>query len=72
MTTLTAAEQQAKGFSRLDVARLCKKSETRVRAYVAQYVRNGNKCSADFQAAWDAECARWDHLRASLSEWPNA
>ena len=36
-------------------------------SYVNQYIRNGNKCSAAFQVAWDAECARWDHLKATLA-----
>ena len=62
----TAAELQAKGITRLDVQRLLAKTETRVNSYVSQYIRNGNKCSASFQAAWDAECARWDHLKATL------
>mgnify|MGYP000889845763 CR=1 FL=1 len=64
---LNTAELQAKGISRRDVQRLLAKTETRVNSYVSQYIRNGNKCSAAFQAAWDAECARWDHLKATLA-----
>ena len=64
---LTAAELQAKGITKRDVQRLLKSTETRVNRYFSQYVRNGNKCSAGFQAAWDAECARWDHLKATLA-----
>lgn len=63
----TATELQAKGITRRDVQRLLKNTETRVNSYVNQYIRNGNKCSAGFQAAWDAECARWDHLKATLA-----
>lgn len=63
----TAAELQAKGITRRDVQRLLAKTETRVNSYVNQYIRNGNKCSAAFQVAWDAECARWDHLKATLA-----
>ena len=63
----TTAELQAKGITRRDVQRLLKSTETRVNSYVTQYIRNGNKCSTGFQAAWDAECARWDHLKATLA-----
>ena len=62
----TAAELQAKGITSRDVQRLLKKTETRVNSYVSQYIRNGNKCSASFKSAWDAECARWDHIKATL------
>jgi hypothetical protein len=65
-TILTAAEIQAKGITMRDVQRLLKKSETRVNSYATQYARNGFKCSDAFQAAWDAECARWDHFKATL------
>lgn len=63
----TAAELQSKGITRRDVQRLLAKSETRVNSYATQYLRNGNKCSASFRAAWDAECARWDHLKTTLA-----
>lgn len=63
----SAAELQAKGITRSDVQRLLSKTETRVNSYATQYMRNGNKCSASFQAAWDAECAKWDHLKATLA-----
>lgn len=64
---LTAAEIKAKGITKRDVQRLLKKSETRVNSYATQYARNGFKCTDGFQAAWDAECARWDHLKATLA-----
>ena len=63
----TATELQAKGITRRDVQRLLKSTETRVNSYAKQYTQNGSKCSAGFQAAWDAECARWDHLKATLA-----
>jgi hypothetical protein len=62
----TAAELQTKGITRSDVQKMLKKVETRVNSYAKQYVRNGNKCSAGFKAAWDTECARWDHLKTTL------
>ena len=55
---LTTAELQSKGITKQQVRSMLKKSETRVNFYVKQYVRNGNRCSATIQAAWDAECAR--------------
>ena len=66
----TAAELQRKGIDRRDVQRLMKQSESRIARYSAQYAHNGCRCSAGFQAAWDAECARWDHLRATLAGMP--
>jgi hypothetical protein len=64
---LTTAELQSKGITKQQVQAMFKKSETRVNFYAKQYLRNGNKCSAPIQAAWDAECARWDHLKATLA-----
>ena len=64
---LTTAELQSKGNTKQQVRSMLKKIETRVNFYVKQYVRNGNRCSATIQAAWDAECARWDHLKATLA-----
>jgi hypothetical protein len=67
-TIFTPAELQAKGITEQMTRRALKASETRVSSYVKQYARNGNQCSASFQAAWDAECARWDHLKATLAQ----
>ena len=64
----TAAELQAKGITRHDVVRMLKRIETRVNSYVKQYISNGNKCSAEFRTAWDAECARWDHIKTTLEQ----
>ena len=66
-TVLTTAELQAKGITKRDIQRMLKSCETRVNSYVTQYVRNGNQCSAGFQASWDAECARWDHLKSTIA-----
>ena len=63
----SATELKAKGITKRDVQRLMKSSESRVSCYVKQFAANGCKCSASFQAAWDAECARWDHFKATLS-----
>lgn len=65
---LTKAELAAKGFTRKDVARLFRGSERRCNSYLSQFIANGNKCSAKFQAAWDSESARWDHLKATLAQ----
>lgn len=68
---LTRAELIAKGFKRNDVVRLMKKSETRVNFYMNQHIKNGNYSSPNIQQAWDAECARWDHFKATLQSWDN-
>jgi hypothetical protein len=64
----TKVELAAKGFGRKEVARMLRSCETRCNSYLNQFVANGSKCSAKFQAAWDAECARWDHLKATLAQ----
>ena len=64
----TAAELQAKGITRQDIVGMMNRAETRVNSYVKQYIRNGNNCSAEFQTAWDAECARWDHIKTTLEQ----
>ena len=65
----TPAELAAKGFSRSDVQRMMKKTETRVNSYAKQYAQNGFKCSESFQRSWDIECAKWDHLKTTLAAW---
>ena len=67
MQVFSPAELLAKGITRRDIQRMLKRSESRVSAYVKTYTRNGRKCSPDFQQKWGAECARWDHLRATLA-----
>lgn len=68
---LTRAELIAKGLTRKDTVRLMKKSETRVNFYLNQHIRNGNYSSPEIQKAWDAECAFWDHMKATLASWDN-
>lgn len=68
MNQLFTAEQlAAKGITKRHVQSMLRRCETRVNSYVKQYTQNGHQCSAGFQAAWDAECARWDHLKATLA-----
>lgn len=64
----TKDELAVKGFGRKEVARMSRICETRCNSYVRQFIANGSKCSAKFQTAWDAECARWDHLKATLAQ----
>ena len=64
----TKDELAAKGFGRKEVARMLRSCETRCNTYLARFIGNGRKCDAKFQAAWDAECARWDHLKATLAQ----
>lgn len=66
---LTPAEIAAKGLTRRDVEKLLKSTEGRVNFYCKQYQANGFKCSPAIQKAWDAECAKWDHLKATLAQW---
>ena len=68
-TVFTAQELIAKGFTKKQVSAMLKKCETRVNFYVKQYIANGNKCSVQIQKSWDAECARFDHLKSTLSAW---
>lgn len=65
-------ELAAKGFGRKEVARMFRSCETRCNTYLARFVANGRKCDAKFQSAWDAECARWDHLKATLAQFDRA
>lgn len=67
-TLFTKDELAAKGFCRKEVSRMLRSCEARCNSYLNQFVSNGSKCSAKFQAAWDAECARWDHLKATLAQ----
>ncbi len=67
MTILTPAALAQKGISKRDVKSLLRRSEARVNSYTRQYARNGFKCSERFRESWDAECARWDHFKATLA-----
>lgn len=66
-TVLTTEQIKAKGITAADVRRMVRGSEARCNSYLRQVMRNGGKCSAEFQRAWDAECARWDHAKATLA-----
>lgn len=68
-TVLTPAEIMAKGITKKDVERLLRNIESRINFYTKQYVKNGYKCSDRIKKAWDSECARWDHMKATLAQW---
>lgn len=63
----TAAELLAKGITTKQIRAALKSSESRVNFYARQYQRSDCTCSAPIRAAWNAECARWDHLKATLA-----
>ena len=66
MQVMSPEENAKKGIYKRDIEAMLRHCESRVNSYVSQYARNGFKCSSRFQSAWDADCARWDHLKATL------
>ena len=65
----TPAELSSKGLRKDDIVRMLRRSKRRVDACVKEHLRNGGQCGAAFHAQWDAECARWDHLKATLMQY---
>ena len=63
----TTEQLLAKGITAKQMRVALRQCEARVNAYVQQYLANGMQCSAGMQSGWDAECARHDHLKATLA-----
>lgn len=55
-----------RGINASDVRRQLKKTENRCNFYQRKFVAAGFRCDEAMQKAWDQECARWDHLKATL------
>lgn len=56
-----------KGLNKKAISKMLKSSETRVNFYVKQYLKLGF-VSPTIKKAWDKECAKWDHLKATLAQ----
>lgn len=64
-TVLSATELHAKGITKRQVAGMLRRAEARCNWFAARHAANGGVSTAE-QAEWDADCARWDHLKATL------
>lgn len=58
----------AKGFKKIDIKRALVRSESRCNAWMERATAMGKNFPAEWQRLWDAECARWDHLKATLEK----
>lgn len=62
---LSATELHAKGITKRQVAGMLRRTEARCNWFAARHAANGS-VSATEQVEWDTDCARWDHLKATL------
>lgn len=62
---LTAAELKAKGITRRQVAGMLARAEKLCKWHLKRHMLKGTTEAQ--QAEWDAACARWDHLKATLA-----
>ena len=62
---LTAAELQAKGITQRQVAGMLARAEKLCNWHLKRHMLQGS--TAAQQAEWDAACARWDHLKATMA-----
>ena len=62
---LTPAQLKVKGITKSDVVRMLKYHEKRVQWYI-----NNDTGSPWHKSEWDAACQRWDHMKATLNQFP--
>lgn len=62
---LTAAELQTKGITKRQVSGMLARAEKLCNWHLTRHTQQGS--SAAQQAEWDAACAKWDHLKATLA-----
>ena len=65
MKILSAVELQAKGISKRDISGMLRRAEKLCNWYSAKHLKAGSLANKE-QAEWDAACARWDNLKATL------
>ena len=63
---LTAAELQAKGITKRQVAAMLARAEKLCNWHAKRHAVQGGYTAAE-HAEWDAACAKWDHLKATLA-----
>lgn len=64
LVVLTAGELAAKGITKRDVEAMLRRAEKRCNWFAKKHIHSG--VSTKEQAEWDAACARWDHLKATV------
>lgn len=62
---LTAAELQAKGITKRQVAGMLARAEKLCNWHLKRHMLQGTTEAQ--QAEWDTACAKWDHLKATLA-----
>jgi hypothetical protein len=65
MQVLTTEELQTKGISKRNVSGMLRRAEKLCNWYAAKHLATGSVTDKE-QTEWNAACARWDHLKATL------